>query len=172
MYLPMNDMTMLVSDIDWETWQPEEVATLMFIIKGDSVLLIRKKRGLGAGKINGPGGRLENDETPEECAIRETNEELAVNPMNVRAAGDLFFHAEDMPRIHGHVFVATDFKGVPTETDEAIPLWFKLDEIPFDEMWDDDRLWLPQVLTGQVVRGYFTFVEEKMLDYRIEFTGG
>ena len=52
----MNDISMPVSDIDWDTWQPEEVATLMFIIQGDSVLLIRKKRGLGAGKINGPGG--------------------------------------------------------------------------------------------------------------------
>ncbi len=131
---------MPVSDIDWDTWQPEEVATLMFIIRGGSVLLIRKKRGLGAGKINGPGGRLEDGETPEACAVRETNEELVVNPLNVRAAGELFFHAEDMPRIHGFVFIATDYEGTPTETDEAIPLWFKLDELPFDEMWDDDRL--------------------------------
>ena len=67
---------MPVSDIDWDTWQPEEVATLMFIIQGDSVLLIRKKRGLGAGKINGPGGKVEGDETPLDCAIRETEEEL------------------------------------------------------------------------------------------------
>ena len=104
-----NDISMPVSDIDWDTWQPEEVATLMFIIQGDSVLLIRKKRGLGAGKINGPGGRLEDGETPEACAIRETNEELVVNPLNVRAAGELFFHAEDMPRIHGYVFIATDY---------------------------------------------------------------
>ncbi|MBT3869150.1 MAG: hypothetical protein HOF19_14665, partial [Gammaproteobacteria bacterium] len=55
---------------------------------------------------------------------------------------------------------------------EAIPLWFKLDELPFDEMWDDDRLWLPQILSGQSVRGYFTFVEETMLDHKVEFTAG
>lgn len=159
---------MPVSEIDWDQWEPQEIATLMFVLQDDEVLLIRKKRGLGAGKINGPGGKTEGNETPEECAIRETNEELMINPLNVRAAGELFFHAEDMPRIHGHVFVATDFEGQPTETDEAIPHWFKVSDIPFDEMWDDDRLWLPHVLAGGSVTGYFTFVEERLLDYRID----
>ena len=160
---------MPVAEINWATWTPEEVATLMFVIQEGSVLLIRKKRGLGAGKINGPGGRLEGNETPKECAIRETQEELLINPINVRSAGELFFHAEDMPRVHGHVFVATDFEGTPSETDEAIPHWFLFDNIPFDEMWDDDRLWLPRVLKGESVRGYFTFIEETLLDHEITF---
>ena len=159
---------MPVAAIDWDNWQPEEVATLLFVLQGDSVLLIRKKRGLGAGKINGPGGRLEQNETILECAIRETNEELLINPLNVRAAGELFFHAEDMPRIHGHVFVATDFEGTPSETDEAIPIWYKLDELPFDEMWDDDRLWLSEVLAGKTVQGYFTFIEETLIDFKVD----
>ena len=141
----------------------------MFVIKNGRVLLIRKKRGLGAGKINGPGGRLEPDETPKECAIRETNEELIINPLNVRSAGELFFHAEDMPRIHGYIFVATDYEGTPSETDEAIPIWFNLNTIPFEEMWEDDRYWLPEVLNGQSVRGYFTFVNEQLLDHEVTF---
>ena len=141
----------------------------MFVIKNGRVLLIRKKRGLGAGKINGPGGRLEPDETPKECAIRETNEELIINPLNVRSAGELFFHAEDMPRIHGYIFVATDYEGTPSETDEAIPIWFNLSTIPFEEMWEDDRYWLPEVLNGQSVRGYFTFVNERLLDHEVTF---
>lgn len=158
-----------VADIDWQTWQPEVLATLMFVHQQDKVLLIRKKRGLGAGKINGPGGKIEGDETPLECAIRETNEELLINPVNIREGGQLYFHAEDMPRILAHVFVASDYDGTPTETDEAIPIWFKVSEIPFEEMWDDDRLWLPRVLGGEVVEGYFTFVEETLLDHDIRF---
>ena len=160
---------MKVSTIDWPNWQPDEVATLLFVIRDGKVLLIRKKRGLGAGKINGPGGRLEKNETPEECAIRETNEELIINPINVRPAGELFFHAEDMPRIHGHVFIATDFDGTPTETEEAAPIWFALDDIPFEEMWEDDKYWLHQVLKGRSVRGYFTFVEEQLLVHDVTF---
>ena len=141
----------------------------MFVINNGRVLLIRKQRGLGAGKITGPGGRLEPDETPKECAIRETNEELIINPLNVRSAGELFFHAEDMPRIHGYIFVATDYEGTPSETDEAIPIWFNLSTIPFEEMWEDDRYWLPEVLNGQSVRGYFTFVNEQLLDHEVTF---
>ncbi|MFT7220939.1 MAG: 8-oxo-dGTP diphosphatase [Candidatus Azotimanducaceae bacterium] len=160
-----------VNDINWDTWEPQEVATLMFVIRNNEVLLIRKKRGLGAGKINGPGGRLEDNETTEECAIRETNEELVINPLNVKYAGELFFHAEDdMPRIHGWVYIATDFEGTPTETDEAIPIWFPLNALPFDEMWEDDRLWLSQILAGQIVRGYFTFEGEKLLDSDVQFS--
>ncbi len=50
-------------NVDWTTWEPKERATLLFVIKEGQILLIRKKRGLGAGKINGPGGRLEPGET-------------------------------------------------------------------------------------------------------------
>jgi len=160
---------MKVSSIDWDDWTPEEVATLLFVARAGEVLLIRKKRGLGAGKINGPGGRLEENETPLECAIRETQEELLINPLDIRPAGELFFNANDMPRIHGHIFVAGNYEGTPTETDEAIPLWFRYEDIPFDEMWDDDRLWLPRVLAGESVQGFFTFVEETMLDHDIRF---
>ena len=160
---------MKVSDIDWKDWKPEELSTIMFVVEEDRVLLIYKKRGLGAGKINGPGGKIENGETPMQCAIRETNEELHINPLNVRPAGELFFHAEDMPRIHGFVFVATSYEGTPTETDEAIPMWFQIDDLPFSRMWDDDRLWLKEILDGQSVKGWFTFEDEKLLDYSIEF---
>jgi 8-oxo-dGTP diphosphatase len=165
-----------INNIDWQTWQPEQVATLMFVTRSgtaeEEVLLIRKKRGLGAGKINGPGGRIEAAETPLQCAVRETEEELCITPQNIRYAGELFFHAEDMPRIHAYVYVAKSFIGTPTETDEAIPLWTPVKSIPFDEMWEDDRLWLDAVLANQTVKGWFSFVEESLLDYRLELTPG
>lgn len=159
---------MKVNDIDWETWEPEERATLMFVRTESEVLLIRKKRGLGAGKINGPGGRLEPSETPLACAIRETEEELCITPLNVQAAGELFFHSDDFPRIQGFVFTATDYEGRPTETDEAIPLWIPLNDIPYHEMWEDDQFWLPKVLSGSAIDGWFTFTGETLLDHVVK----
>ena len=50
------------SPIDWSGWVPEIRATLMFIRDGSEVLLIRKLRGIGAGKINGPGGKIDPGE--------------------------------------------------------------------------------------------------------------
>jgi 8-oxo-dGTP diphosphatase len=55
--------------MDWSTWTPRDRAVLLFVIRGGQALLIRKKRGLGAGKINAPGGRIEAGESPEEAAV-------------------------------------------------------------------------------------------------------
>ena len=159
---------MRIKDINWNNWEAQERATLMFVQKDEQVLLIHKKRGLGAGNINGPGGRIELGETPMQCAIRETEEELCICPEGVKYAGELFFHSEDMPRIHGYIFTASDYTGIPTETDEAIPLWTNINAIPYDKMWQDDRYWLPQVLLGETVQGWFTFEAENLLDYKVE----
>ena len=100
-----------VSEVNWDNWDVEERDTLLFVVKGGEVLLIRKKRGLGAGNINGPGGHIETGETPLQAAVREVQEELCITPLNVEARGELRFHSDDFPRIVAYVFVATDYTG-------------------------------------------------------------
>ena len=51
--------------------------------------------------------------------------------------GELFFQFVDGYSIHVWVFRAAGYEGEPAETEEAIPLWFATDEIPYDEMWAD-----------------------------------
>ena len=155
--------------MEWSTWQPRERANLCFIVKDDRVLLIRKKRGLGAGKINGPGGKLEPGETPLAAAIREVQEEIGVTPLLLENRGELHFQFIDGYSLHCTVFVARDLNGEPIETDEATPFWVPLDAVPFDDMWEDDRHWLPQVLDGHQFRGWFVFDGEKMLSKEVEF---
>jgi 8-oxo-dGTP diphosphatase len=157
-----------VRDIDWSLWQPRDVATLLFILAGERVLLIRKKRGLGAGKINGPGGRLEPGESPLTAAIREVEEEVCVTPDAIQARGELSFEFTDGYRLHVHVFVATRFSGTLAATDEADPFWCDLDALPFAQMWADDALWLPHVLNGRSVQGRFIFEGDSMLDHELE----
>ena len=157
-----------VDQIAWSTWEPVDVATLTFIVRGTEILLIRKKRGLGAGKISGPGGRLEVGESLMQCAVREIEEELLVTPIEPKYRGELRFQFLDLYSIHTHVFTSVDFIGEPSETDEAIPLWTPIDALPYNEMWEDDPLWLPRILEGQNVSGYFLFDGDFMLDYEIE----
>ena len=153
----------------WQQWQPRERATLCFIIRDNQVLLIRKKRGLGAGKINAPGGRLEIGETPNECAIRETQEEVGLTPIGVQECGQLHFQFADGYSLHCTVFTASDFSGELIETDEALPLWTAIDAIPYEEMWADDIHWLPGVLNGGTFRGYFHFDNETMLTNNVSW---
>ena len=67
----MPDLPNNVTVPDWDKWQPDIEATLVFIHQGSRVLLIEKLRGIGMGKINGPGGKIDPGETPLECAVRE-----------------------------------------------------------------------------------------------------
>lgn len=158
-----------LSDIDWSTWRADDTATLLFVITAGEVLLIRKLRGLGAGKINAPGGRLEPGETPAEAAVRETIEEVGVRPLAPRSRGEVRFQFTSGYKLHAHVFTADGCEGEPHETPEAIPIWTPLAKIPFEEMWADDRLWIPLMLAGRTpFSGRFVFDEEAMLDHQIE----
>ena len=166
-YKPLNQAR-VITNIDWNEWQAKDLATLVFVVKDGSILLIRKKRGLGAGKINGPGGRLELGELPVEGAIREAQEELHIKPLGLQHRGENLFQFVDGYSIHVHVFTANDYEGQPTETEEANPLWFRLDAIPWNEMWEDDRLWLPLALKGVRFSARYIFDGERMLDYQID----
>lgn len=154
-------------EISWENWAPKDRATLLFIVKGSQVLLIRKKRGLGAGKMNAPGGRLEREETPHAGAIREVEEELCVTPRGLVKHGELSFQFVDGYSIFVHVFRASDYQGQPRETHEARPHWTSVERVPYDEMWADDALWVPILLRGGYFSGRFVFDGELMLEHQL-----
>lgn len=160
---PLNQQ---LSDYDWTDWRAAQHATLLFVVRSNEVLLIRKKRGLGAGKINGPGGKLEAGETPLDCALREVEEEVGVRATGVRTMGEIRFQFVDGLTIWGYVFRADDCEGTPVETDEAIPRWFPFAEIPYEEMWPDDAVWLPWLLAGRRFAGRVLVDEaDAMLDH-------
>ncbi len=160
---------MNVTSIDWENWKADETAVITYILKAHEVLLIHKKRGLGAGKINAPGGHIEEGESPEDAAVRETFEEVGLKTGNLRQAGELYFHFLDGLKLKGTVFITDHFTGRPIETDEALPFWCPLSEIPYDKMWADDRHWLPQALEGKTFTGRFIFDKDVMVDMDLVF---
>jgi len=160
-----------LSDIDWSAWEAKDPATLVFVFRGDEVLLINKKTGLGKGKVNAPGGKIDPGETPEAAAVRECREELHITVRNLEYCGEHRFQFVDGYSIHVWVYRTREFDGEPTETREAEPLWTPMNEIPFDEMWEDDRYWLPMMIRGERFQTRWIFDGDRMLDYEIE-TGG
>ncbi|MEZ5333688.1 MAG: 8-oxo-dGTP diphosphatase [Thermoanaerobaculia bacterium] len=157
-----------IEEIDWSTWRPVDRATLVFVVRDGEILLIRKLRGLGRGKINGPGGRLEPGESPLECAVREVREELEIDVRGLSEAGELCFQFLDGYSIHVTVFRAAEVRGRPVATAEAIPHWTPVADIPYDEMWEDDRIWLPHLLDGVPFSGRFVFDDDRLLDWTLD----
>lgn len=152
--------------------KPLRQATLMFLIKDDEILLAMKKRGFAEGKWNGMGGKPEPvDKSITDTAVRETYEEVNVTPINPKRVAILNFYFPENPDWSQQVivFLAEKWSGEPTETDEMRPMWFKLNEIPFEEMWEDDKYWLPQVLNGVFIKADFLLDNnQRMIEKNIE----
>lgn len=130
-----------------------------------------KKRGFGAGKWNGVGGKLEPGESIEQALVRECQEEIGVTPLNWRKVAEHDFVQDattDPWHMYVHVYITHEWDGQPTETEEMRPQWFALNDIPYTQMWDDDEFWLDRVLSGEQLRGEFTFDQhDKMLSHKI-----
>ena len=82
--------------------------------------------------------------------------------------GELRFQFVDGYSIHVWVFRAGAYSGTAVTTEEAIPLWTSVEDIPYDEMWADDRIWLPLMLRGEAFSGRFIFDGDAMLDHAVE----
>lgn len=141
-----------------------KAVTLCLLVKDNKVLLAMKKRGFGIGKWNGVGGKVEDGETIEVAAIRETEEEIGVATelSSIKNMGNIEFYFKDKPEWnqHMHVFLVKNWVGEPKESEEMLPKWYTHDEIPFEEMWADDKYWLPAVLAGKKIEGKFYFNNE------------
>jgi 8-oxo-dGTP pyrophosphatase MutT (NUDIX family) len=139
-------------------------ATLCILIRGNparEILLGMKKARFGAGKYNGFGGKVEEGESIAGATVREMREEtgVRVRPEDLERVGHLTFLFPYKPEWEQvvHVFTARTWQGTPQESEEMAPAWFEVNEIPYDQMWDDDVYWLPRILAGERVRAAFTY---------------
>lgn len=141
-----------------------KLQTLIFLLDGKRVLLGMKKRGFGAGRWNGFGGKTKADESILDAAHREIKEEAGIVVSDLKEVGVLSFTfsgQDDLLEVH--VFTTTSWQGEPRETEEMRPEWFEVDELPFHSMWISDPYWLPLVLEGKKVKGAFYFKDQQHL---------
>lgn len=141
---------------------------LVYLLRNPSeVLLIFKKRDFGKGKWNGPGGKLNPGEMIEGAAKREVAEETGYIVNELQKVGYIdFIWPEELKHQNQRTFIylCLDFSGQLTETEECLPQWFKIKDLPFDKMWPDDKYWLLDALSGKEIKMRFYFDENNNLE--------
>lgn len=126
------------------------------------------------GKWNGFGGKVGDkpefkDESIEESLVREGLEEFGVTVLNPEKRGIiLFIFYDDLGqenRVRCHVFFADEFEGEITASTEMLePTWFTAENMPWDEMWPNDKIWLEDVfISKQFLEAEFKFDPNKGL---------
>jgi len=141
---------------------------LLFNRDKDQILLGLKKRGFGKDKWNGFGGKLEPGETILQASRREMEEESGILLEESDMINCALLNLENQNEVlEIHVFKAYKWRGTPIETEEMAPKWFSTKSIPYDDMWQEIQIWLPQVLDGKTImfRALFeTNTKELMVD--------
>ncbi len=118
-------------------------STLCYIFRGDEVLMlhrVKKKNDINHDKWVAPGGKFEENESPEECALREVREETGLTLTSWRYRAIVTFVSDEYEGEYMHLFTADRFEGEAGECDEGEPAWIsrgRLNELP---QWEGDRI--------------------------------
>jgi ADP-ribose pyrophosphatase YjhB (NUDIX family) len=141
--------------------------TICFPCQNGEMILGMKLEGFGVGKYNGFGGKFDSekgDKTIEDTAIRELNEESALiankSDLKKMAVIDFVFPANQKYNQRVHVYFLPRWMGTPKKTTEMDPKTFSMNALPYDQMWDSDKLWLPQLIDNKSFYAVFYWKED------------
>jgi 8-oxo-dGTP diphosphatase len=129
----------------------------------------KKPNDIHAGKWNGLGGKFEAGETPEECVLREVEEESGLVIRNPRLHGLLMF-----PQFMGNdwyvfVFTATEFSGELIDSPEGRLEWIPDDKLLGLSLWQSDHIFMPWIEHGQFFSAKFDYAGATMTGYEVTF---
>ena len=142
----------------------ENLTTLIYITRGSDCLFIRKTRkgDMNLDKYLGIGGHFEDNETPEECVLRELKEESSIDRASLegfRYRGLITFISSEYPTEYMHVFTAElpeDFELPVSANDEGELCWVPLSDINDLPVWEGDKIMFDHLFGDKKDSGFFT----------------
>ena len=119
--------------------------TLCYVLRGNDVLMlhrIKKENDLNKDKWIGIGGKFLENESPDECLLREAKEETGLTLTSYRLRGIVTFLSDEAEGEYMYLFTADGFEGQLKDCDEGNLEWIskeKLDSLP---KWEGDQIFL------------------------------
>lgn len=125
--------------------------TLCYIEKDGCYLLlhrVKKENDLNKDKWIGIGGKFEENESPEECLLREAMEETGLTLTEYRYCGIVTFVSDIWEGEYMHLFHATGFEGELIECNEGTLEWVEKDFFASLPQWEGDKIFLKLMEEG------------------------
>ncbi len=125
--------------------------TLCYIEQDDAYLLlhrVKKQNDENHDKWIGIGGKFEENESPEDCLLREVREETGLRLTRWRYCGLVTFVSDCWEGEYMHLFHADGFEGTLRECDEGELQWVKKSDFSALEQWEGDRIFLRLMESG------------------------
>lgn len=119
------------------------LSTLCYIEKEHKYLMLHrivKKNDVNKDKWIGVGGHFEQDESPEECLLREVKEETGYTLTSYRFRGLVTFVSGNGVTEYMSLFTADGFEGNPIPCNEGHLEWVDMDEIQNLNIWEGDKI--------------------------------
>jgi 8-oxo-dGTP diphosphatase len=153
-----------------------KLATLCYVKDSNKTLMLqraKKPNDVHEGKWNGLGGKLETDESPRECAIREVYEESGLHVEELELKGVLTFPSfANEEAWYVFVYVITKWNGVLQESSEGSLHWIRNEDLLHLPLWEGDKYFLPYLNTPGVFTGKFTYEDGVLTDFTLEHSKG
>ncbi len=150
-----------------------KLATLCYVQKeGKTLMLYRNKKenDYHEGKWNGLGGKLEPQESPEECAIREIREESGLVVTDPKLVGFITFPLFDgKDDWYCFLYTCNKFTGELIDSPEGELEWIPDDKVRDLNLWDGDKIFLEWVMSDKFFSAKFNYKDGKFIDYSVVF---
>ena len=119
--------------------------SLCYIEKDGCYLLlhrVKKENDLNRDKWIGIGGKFEENESPEDCLLREVREETGLRLKSWRYCGIVTFVSDLWEGEYMHLFHAEDFEGELRDCDEGTLEWVSKEFFAGLPQWEGDKIFL------------------------------
>lgn len=115
--------------------------TLCYIEKNDQYLMlhrVKKENDINKDKWIGIGGHFEEHESPEDCLLREVQEETGLVLTKYKLRGIITFDCAGYPTEYMFLYTATEYKGEITDCNEGTLEWVNKRDIEKLNLWKGD----------------------------------
>lgn len=117
--------------------------TLCYIEQDNKYLMlhrVKKENDINKDKWIGVGGKFEDEESPEDCLLREVREETGLELDSYRYRGIVTFISNEWGTEYMHLFTADVFHGELKECDEGELCWVDKEAVYTLPIWEGDKL--------------------------------